>query len=295
MHVFPNGKRYIGKTVKKLSYRTGKDFSGYKTQELLWRAIQKYGVDAIRTEILYRGISESELSRYEMLCIARWGTHHSLGNGYNGTWGGEGFDSETARKNTLKRNRELVEKGEHHFQSDEHRKRVGQLTREQAEAGTHPWQSSEHREIIRELRLKRNRERIEAGTHNWQSEKSRESTRERNRQQAEKGEHPFQSEEFIERHRERIRQSISKRNREQLRNGTHYWQSDKHRQRTRKRNYARKLTNKAKRRELYRLTAIRLFTKSLCEIYKTRQHTREGNPFDKSIPDTSQAEQLDLF
>ena len=59
--------------------------------------------------------------------------------------------------------------------------------------------------------------------------------------------------------------------------------------------YVRRQNGKARRRELYRIYAVLLFTKSLCQIYRTRQLTREGF-FDKDgFPDTSHTEQLDLF
>lgn len=114
MHIFPNGKTYIGKTIQSLDRRFGKDFAGYTGQQPLWHAIQKYGVENIRTEILYRDIPETELNRLETLYIARWNTHKS-GNGYNVTWGGDGFDSTSASELAKKR----LENGTHNWQKKE--------------------------------------------------------------------------------------------------------------------------------------------------------------------------------
>ena len=60
MYVFPNGKRYIGKTKKSLNRRKGHQWNRYKYCPLLWKAIQKYGVENIKTEILFEGVLTDE-------------------------------------------------------------------------------------------------------------------------------------------------------------------------------------------------------------------------------------------
>lgn len=74
-----------------------------------------------------------------------------------------------------------------------------------------------------------------------------------------------------------------------------YFQIDKNRERHRK--YGRERARK-KRRELcestLNLISVLMFTKSLCDIYRTRQLEREGF-FTKEIVDTSNSEQMELF
>ena len=43
MHVFPNDKVYVGITCTSLEFRWGKNGYKYNTQQLMRRAIQKYG------------------------------------------------------------------------------------------------------------------------------------------------------------------------------------------------------------------------------------------------------------
>ena len=118
-HTFPNRKAYFGKTLKSLKARIRKDFSGYQTQPLLWRAIQKYGTENITTEIVYKNVPENLLDKIEKLCIKYGNGHTSLG-GYNTTWGGEGVDSETAKRVIQER----IENGTHNFSGDKHPSRT---------------------------------------------------------------------------------------------------------------------------------------------------------------------------
>ena len=53
MYTFPNGKRYVGKTKRTLAQRQGAEFKGYRHCTLLWNAIQKYGVENIKQEVLF--------------------------------------------------------------------------------------------------------------------------------------------------------------------------------------------------------------------------------------------------
>lgn len=66
-HIFPNNKIYIGVTCRKLSERW-KNGSGYKTQKLMWKAIQKYKWENIKHEILLetedKNLIEKEERRY---------------------------------------------------------------------------------------------------------------------------------------------------------------------------------------------------------------------------------------
>ena len=86
-HTTPNGKHYIGITCKTPTARWGSDGSGYKTQ-LFWRAIQKYGWDNIKHEILYVGLSKEEAKTKEIELIAKYQSDNP-NYGYNQTKGGD--------------------------------------------------------------------------------------------------------------------------------------------------------------------------------------------------------------
>ena len=96
MYVFPNGKRYIGKTQNSLSRRQGHQWNRYKNCQLLWRAIQKYGTENIKTEILFEGVlTDEEASEKERFFIAQFKTnanrYRNPQYGYNLTDGGDGL------------------------------------------------------------------------------------------------------------------------------------------------------------------------------------------------------------
>lgn len=96
MYTFPNEKRYIGKTKRSLSERQGSFFIGYKGCPILWNAIQKYGIENIKQDILFeREMSDEEASRLEQICILMFKTNiNRFENpklGYNLTDGGEGL------------------------------------------------------------------------------------------------------------------------------------------------------------------------------------------------------------
>ena len=68
----PNNKVYVGITQKKVLSRWGKDGTGYKTQQLFWRAIQKYGWDNISHEIVAENLSKEEACQLEVDLIAKY-------------------------------------------------------------------------------------------------------------------------------------------------------------------------------------------------------------------------------
>ena len=66
IHLFP-GKRYVGLTkLKTLNWRW-KSGEGYKTQQLIYRAIIKYGWKNIQ-HILYQVDTEKEMKYLERYC-----------------------------------------------------------------------------------------------------------------------------------------------------------------------------------------------------------------------------------
>ena len=90
MHIFPNGKRYIGITSKSPpSKRWGKNGRCYKKQPRLWNAIQKYGWDNIVHRIVLTNETYEYACRVEKCLIKHFQTRDKK-HGYNLTDGGEG-------------------------------------------------------------------------------------------------------------------------------------------------------------------------------------------------------------
>lgn len=96
MYTFPNGKRYIGKTKRRLSQRQGNTstLSGYRRCTLLWKAIQKYGVSSIKQDVLIcEPMSSERANELEMHYIDTYKTNikkYGTRYGYNMTAGGDG-------------------------------------------------------------------------------------------------------------------------------------------------------------------------------------------------------------
>lgn len=74
MHIFPNQKRYIGITSQKTS-RRWKEGKGYKSQEMLTRAINKYGWDNIQHIILYKNLTQKQAEEKEIDLIKKYKTN----------------------------------------------------------------------------------------------------------------------------------------------------------------------------------------------------------------------------
>ncbi len=105
--IFPNGKSYIGQSVD-LNNR----FSLYKNslckkQNHLYNAIQKYGWDNIKIEILLYTDDRRILNIAEVFFIKYF---HSMKNGYNMTVGGGGCNG-AKRSEETKRKMSIAGKG----------------------------------------------------------------------------------------------------------------------------------------------------------------------------------------
>ena len=96
MYIFPNGKKYIGKTSQSLKDRQeGPSWTGYSHSTILMKAAKKYGIENIRQKILFENnMTDEYASRLEQICILLFKanclkfTHPAYG--YNMTDGGEG-------------------------------------------------------------------------------------------------------------------------------------------------------------------------------------------------------------
>lgn len=95
MYMFPNHKKYVGKTMRSLEERQGANFCRYKRCSVLWKAIQKYGVENIEQAVLVEADMEDErAAEIERAYIDLWKTnccrYNNPSRGYNLTDGGEG-------------------------------------------------------------------------------------------------------------------------------------------------------------------------------------------------------------
>lgn len=87
MHIFPNGKKYIGITSTDVKTRWGKN--GYKyRKQLVGRAIKKYGWDNVEHVVIAKDLSEEVAKIGEEFLIYQFDTTNP-DFGYNITDGGE--------------------------------------------------------------------------------------------------------------------------------------------------------------------------------------------------------------
>ena len=71
-HTFPNGKVYIGITSKKKPNQRWESGTGYsKNQIVMYNAIQKYGWDNIKHEILFENLSKDDACKKEIELIKK--------------------------------------------------------------------------------------------------------------------------------------------------------------------------------------------------------------------------------
>ena len=73
IHTFPNEKKYIGISVSPFA-RWGKGGSGYREQSRMWEAIQKYGWDNIKHEIILKDLDKTTAKQVETALILQYQT-----------------------------------------------------------------------------------------------------------------------------------------------------------------------------------------------------------------------------
>ncbi len=86
-HTTPSGKKYIGLTGQKPEKRWLKGL-GYRGQSYFYNAIEKYGWDNIKHEVLFEGLTREEACSKEIELIAKYDTTNRK-KGYNQTYGGD--------------------------------------------------------------------------------------------------------------------------------------------------------------------------------------------------------------
>jgi hypothetical protein len=87
IHLFPNGKRYVGITANNPKKRWNYGV-GYREQPRVYRAIKKYGWKNIEHIVLFSGLCKEEACQKEIELIKKYNTT-SIKNGYNISFGGE--------------------------------------------------------------------------------------------------------------------------------------------------------------------------------------------------------------
>lgn len=128
LHTTPSRKRYYGITKLKPEYRWNNG-KGYKTNQYFTRAINKYGWENIKHEVLFEDLTESEAKELEQYMIQWYDTANSK-YGYNITLGGES-------NNGVKRSEEWKKEQSKRFSgennpmygkvfTDEHRRKIGE-------------------------------------------------------------------------------------------------------------------------------------------------------------------------
>lgn len=106
MHTSPNNKRYIGITSQKPERRWRKNGVGYKDHLYFWRAIQKYGWDNFKHDILYDNLTKEEAEQKEVELIAYYNSNN-IDFGYNMSIGGE--SGSKGYKHTEEQRRQMSE------------------------------------------------------------------------------------------------------------------------------------------------------------------------------------------
>ncbi|MBR5586559.1 MAG: GIY-YIG nuclease family protein, partial [Clostridia bacterium] len=86
MHIFPNGKRYIGVTSLKPELRWGANGCNYKNTYMK-NAIKKYGWNNIIHKIIACNLTQEEASDMEIALIKKYNSANRL-YGYNISLGG---------------------------------------------------------------------------------------------------------------------------------------------------------------------------------------------------------------
>ena len=135
-HTSPSNKVYIGITNRKLEYRW-KNGNGYRNNKHFTNAINKYGWDNIKHEILFEKLTEYEAKIMEQMYIALYDSSNPK-NGYNKTLGGDGTKG---YKLTEKQRKKRSEKSKKMWQNPEHRELMSTKIKEK-------WNDEEYKKSV---------------------------------------------------------------------------------------------------------------------------------------------------
>ena len=325
----PSGKKYVGKDSN-LPRRAKEHLSGKNPQcRHVHRAIKKYGADAFSVEIIqYPGISHEALNAVERWKIRQLQTFSP--KGYNLTEGGDsGKRSDETCQKISESNYKRVADGTHPFLGGELQQRNA---RKQLEDGTHPFLGGEvqrrriedgtHPFLGGEMQREVQRKRVESGTHHFLGENNPSHKRVEDgthnflgknnpsHKRLEDGTHNFLGDKNPSHKRvaDGTHNLLGKNNpsHKRLEDGTHNFLGDKNPSHKRVADGTHNLLGKnqnvlvklsvSKYKVVYQHTVLipRAYWTALNSLHLHRKLTRERF-FDKDIPDTSHAEQMNLF
>lgn len=152
-----NNKCYIGKTsnIKRRIREHKNSIFHVDDNTKFHNAIKKYGFDQFNFEIIFQSnsklITKKEFANiFEKFFIIENKSHYTE-NGYNLTWGGDGFDSDFSRKVQI----ELISQNKHNFTK---RDDGSSLSSDRVNNKTHNW-------LTRPDGTNSNTDRVKAGTH----------------------------------------------------------------------------------------------------------------------------------
>ena len=266
-----DGMQYVGKDHN-LPSRVRDHLSGNAPNcRYIHRGIQKYGRDAFSVEIIqYPRISEDALNAVERWWIQRLKTLSP--GGFNLTEGGEGGSpSEETRQKISESISQRVDEGTHNFLGESNPNHDGEVSRriqkKRIEEGTHHFLDSEFQRSV-------SKKRLQDGTHNFLGEKNP------NHKRVQDGTHPFLGGEVQRRtHKKRLAA------------GTHHFLGENH--------PIKRLSKEGRHpRTLKRIKGQWCYIIALSRFwYEIHDYTlkRRAEFLSKDIPDTSNAEQTDLF
>lgn len=95
-HTSPSGKVYIGITKLKPEYRWNNG-KGYQSNTRFWRAIQKYGWNNFKHEIVAKGLSQPDAEELEKALVKQYDSANKE-HGYNVALGGHALSKESREK-----------------------------------------------------------------------------------------------------------------------------------------------------------------------------------------------------
>lgn len=119
MHVFPNGKRYVGITGRPVEKRW-KRGRNYRNNIYFTRAVEKYGWDNIEHIIVESDLTKQAAEDKERMLIAYFGSNDPK-KGYNITSGGE-----CAGKLSIETRKKISEARKRQFDDPEFRKKMSE-------------------------------------------------------------------------------------------------------------------------------------------------------------------------
>lgn len=153
IHIFPNGKVYIGITKMPIAKRF-LNGNGYRNNKYMENAIKKYGWENVRHEILYEGLTKEEAEQKEIKLISEYKSNqkdfgYNIENGGNST--GKLSEETKLKLSLLNKGKLLGNKngmfGKHHTEETKEKIR-------QALKGRTPWNKGLKNCFSKETKLK---------------------------------------------------------------------------------------------------------------------------------------------